>query len=88
MKRITDNEKILANYQTEFYWQDSQSWKNTPFCGVNIIPEEKDAVKRFKDLFEKIAETLKIDHSTLSDLIDDPVVDSRIFPKFFLNFFK
>ena len=63
--------------------------ERTPlFGGVNIIPEEKDAVKRFKDLFEIIAETLKIDHSTLSDLIDDPVVNSRIFPKFFLNFFN
>ena len=58
--------------------------EKTPlFGGVNIIPEEKDAVKRFKNLFEKNAETLKIDHSTLSDLIDDPVVNSRIFPKLF-----
>ena len=58
--------------------------EKTPlFSRVNIIPEEKGAVKRFKNLFEKIAETLKIDHSTLSDLIDDPVVNSRIFPKLF-----
>ena len=38
--------------------------------------EEKNVIKIFKDHFEKIVETLKIDHPILSDLSDDPVLNA------------
>ena len=40
------------------------------------LTEEKDVVKIFKDQFEKIVETLKIDRPILSDLSDDPVLNA------------
>ena len=42
--------------------------------------EEKDAVKKFKDHFEKIKETRKTDLPILSDLSDDPVLNAIVFP--------
>ena len=54
--------------------------------GDKVITEEKDVIKLFKDHFEKIVETLKIDHPILSDLSDDPVLNApflmllKIFP--------
>ena len=44
--------------------------------GDKVITEEKYLVKIFKDHFEKIAETIKIDHPILTDLSDDPVLNS------------
>ena len=44
--------------------------------GDKVITEEKDVVKVFKDHFEKIVETLKIDPHTLSALSDDPVLNA------------
>ena len=44
--------------------------------GDKVITEEKDVVKVFKDHFEKIVETLKIDSHILSALSDDPVLNS------------
>ena len=43
--------------------------------GDKVITEEKDVIKLFKDHFEKIVETLKIDRPILSDLSDDPVLN-------------
>ena len=40
-----------------------------------FITEEKDEVQSFKDHFQKIVETLKIDRAILSDLSDDPVLN-------------
>ena len=40
-----------------------------------FITEEKDEVQSFKDHFQKIIETLKIDRAILSDLSDDPVLN-------------
>ena len=44
--------------------------------GDKVITEEKDVVKVFKDHFEKIVETLKIDLHILSALSDDPVLNA------------
>ena len=44
--------------------------------GDKVITEEKDVVKVFKDHFEKIVETLKIDLHILSALRDDPVLNA------------
>ena len=43
-----------------------------------IITEEKEAIKKFKDQFEKIRKTLdfKINSSILSDLWDDSILNS------------
>ena len=40
-----------------------------------IITEEKEVVKKFKDYFEEIVKTLKINRPLLSDLYDDPVLN-------------
>ena len=40
------------------------------------MTEEKDVVKKFKDHFEKIVDTLKTDRPILSDLSDDPVLNA------------
>ena len=40
-----------------------------------VITEEKHAVEKFKDRFEKIVEILIIDLPVLSDLSDDPVLN-------------
>ena len=44
--------------------------------GDKILTEEEDVVKIFKDHFEKIVETLKIDRPILSDLSDYPVLNA------------
>ena len=44
--------------------------------GGKVITEEKDLVKKFKDSFEKILVTLKIDRPILSNLSDDPVLNA------------
>lgn len=43
-----------------------------------IITEEKEAIKKFKDQFEKILKTIyfKVDCSILSDLCDDSILNS------------
>ena len=41
-----------------------------------IITEEKEEVKKFKDHFEEIVKTLKINRPLLSDLYDDPVLNA------------
>ena len=46
--------------------------------GGNVVKEEKDVVKKFKDHFEKIVETLKIDRPILPDLSDDRVHNSIV----------
>ena len=40
------------------------------------LTEEKDVAKIFKDQFEKIVESLKIDRPILSDLSGDPVLNA------------
>lgn len=43
-----------------------------------IITEEKEAIKKFKDQFEKILKNIyfKVDCSILSDLCDDSILNS------------
>ena len=64
----------MANYQANF---PDKTIKNERINFANrdkVITEEEDVVKKFKDDFEKIWETLKIDCHILSDLSDDPVL--------------
>ena len=62
MKRIT-NIEILTNYE-----------RRTLVFGDKVLTEEKFLVKKYKDHFEKIVKTLKVDHPILSRLSDDPVI--------------
>ena len=76
MKRITDNKKILARVKPNF---TDKTLKDEGVALVNrdkVITEEKNIVKKLKDHFEKILETLKIDWPMLSDLTDDPVLNA------------
>ena len=60
---------MLANYQAKLLTRLSK------MRGDKVLTKQRDAVKIFKDHFEKIVETLKIDHPILSDLSDDPVLN-------------
>ena len=76
MKRITDNKKILARVKPKF---TDKTLKDEGVALVDrdkVITEEKNIVKKLKDHFEKILETLKIDWPMLSDLTDDPVLNA------------
>ena len=75
MKRISDN-RILANYQTNFTDKTLKDERITLVDGDTVITEEKHVIRKFKDDFEKIVETLKIDRPVLSDLSDDPVLNA------------
>ena len=55
VKRVTVNRKFWQIIKPNF------------IDGDKVVIEEKDAVKKFKDHFEKIVETLKIDRPILSD---------------------
>ena len=78
VKRITGNRKFWQTIKPNFTDKTLKDERINLVEGVNIITEEKDVVKLFKDHFEKIVETLKIDRPILSDLSDDPVL--KIFP--------
>ena len=67
----------MTNYQTKFYWQVSQRWERINLAyGDKTVTEEKYIVTKFKDPFEKIVETLKINRLILSYLSDDPVLNA------------
>ena len=68
--------KILANYQTIFTDKTHKDERITLVDGDKVITEEKDVVKKFKDYFENIVETLKTGRPILSDLSDDPVLNA------------
>ena len=55
VKRITHNRKFCQTIKPNFTDKTLKDER------VKIITEEKDVVKKFKDHFEKIVETLKID---------------------------
>ena len=61
---------MLANYQAKLLTRLSK------MRGDKVLTKQRDAVKIFKDHFEKIVETLKIDRPILSDLSDDPVLNA------------
>ena len=66
---------MLANYQAKLLTRLSK------MRGDKVITKQRDAVKIFKDHFEKIVETLKIDRPILSDLV---IISSSMLMKIFL----
>ena len=81
VKSIIDKRKFWQTIKPNFTDKTLKDERITLAEGGKVITEEKDAVKLFKDHFEKIVETLKIDRPILSDLSDDPVLnDIENFP--------
>ena len=76
VKRITDNRKFWQTIKPNFTDKTLRDERTTLVEGDKVITEEKHVVKIFKDHFEKIVETLKIDRLKLSDLSDDPVLNA------------
>ena len=76
VKRITDNRKFRQTIKPNFTDKTLRDERITLVEGDKVITEEKHVVKKFKDHFEKIVETLKIDRPKLSDLSDDPVLNA------------
>ena len=76
VKRITDNRKFCQTIKPNFTDKTLKDERIILVEGGRVIKEEKDVVKKFKDHFEKIVETLKIDRPMLSDLSDDPVLNA------------
>ena len=76
VKRITDNRKFWQTIKPNFTDKTLKDERITLVDGGKVITEEKDAVEKFKDYFEKIVEPLKIDRPILSDLSDDSVLNA------------
>ena len=76
LKRITENRTFWLTIKPNFTDKPLKDERITLVEGNKVIAEEEDVVKKFKDHFEKIVETLKIDHPILSDLSDDPVLNA------------
>ena len=76
MERITDNRKLWQIIKPNFTDKTLKVERITLIDGGKVITEAKDVVKKFKDHFEKIVKTLKIDRPILSDLSDDPVLNA------------
>ena len=75
MKRLNGNRKLCQTIKPNCTDKNLKDERITLVERGKVITEEKDVVKIFKDHFEKIVETLKIDHPILSDLSDDPVLN-------------
>ena len=75
MKRITNKRKFWQTIKPNFTDKILKDERITLVDRDKAITEEKDVVKLFKDHFEKIVETIKIDRRMLSDLSDDPVLN-------------
>ena len=76
MKRITNNRKFWQTIKPNFTDKSLKDDRITTVEGDKVIAEERDVLKLFKDLFEKIVECLKIERPILSDLSDDPVLNA------------
>ena len=76
VKRITVNRKFWQTIKPNFTGKTLRDERRTLVEGDKVITEEKHVVKKFKDHFEKIVETLKIDRPKLSDSSDDPVLNA------------
>ena len=76
MKRITDHRKFWQTIKPNCTDKTLKDERITLVEGDKVITEEKDVVKIFKDHFEKIVETLKIDRPISSDLCDDLVLNA------------
>ena len=78
MKRINDNRQFRQTIRPNFIDKTLKDERITLVDGDNVITVEKDVVKKFKNRFEKIVETLKIDRPILSNLSDDPVLNASL----------
>ena len=76
MKRITDNKIFWQTIEANFTDKTLKDEKATIVNRDKFITEEKDVVKKFKDHFEKIVETLKTDRPISSGLSDDPILNA------------
>ena len=76
MKRITDNRKFLQTIKPNCTDKTLKDERITLVEGDKVITEEKDVIKIFKNHFEKIVETLRIDPPILSDISDNPVLNA------------
>ena len=76
VKRITDKSKFWQTVTPNFTDKTLKDERITLVDGDKVITEEKDVVKKFKEIFEKIVDTLKIDRPILSDLSDNPVLNA------------
>ena len=76
MRRVTYNRKFWQTIKSNFT-DKTVNYERIAFVeGGKVITEEKYVVKIFKDHFEKIVETLKIEHPILSDLSYDPFLNA------------
>ena len=76
VKRITDKSKFWQTVTPNFTDKTLKDERITLVDGDKVITEEKDVVKKFKEIFEKIVDTLKIYRPILSDLSDNPVLNA------------
>ena len=76
VKRITNNREFWQTIEPNFTGKTLKDGRISLAEGDKVIAEEKDVVKKFKDHFEKIEETLKIDRPILSNLSDDAVLNA------------
>ena len=74
--RITNNRKFWQTIKPNFTGKTLKDERTTLVDRDKVITEEKDLIKKFKDHFEKTAETLKIDRPILSDLSDNHVLNA------------
>ena len=74
--RITDNRRFWQTIKPNYTVKTLKDERIILVEGQKVITKEKDVVKIFKDNFEKIVDTLKIDRPILSDLSDDPVLNT------------
>ena len=75
MKRITDKRKFWQTIKPNVSDRTLKDERVTPVERDKVITEEKYVVKKFKNHFEKIVDTLKIDGPILSDLSDNSVLN-------------
>ena len=76
VKRITNNRKFWQTIKPNFTDKTFRDKRITLVEGDKVISDEKHVVQKFKNHFEKIVETLKIDRPKLSDLSNDPLLNA------------
>ena len=78
MKRIINNRKFWQSIKPNFTGKTLEDERMTPVDGDKVITEEKNAIKKFMDYFQKNLEALKADYPILFDIKDDPVLNGII----------
>ena len=76
VKRLTDNRRFWQTIKPNCTAKTLKDERITLVEGQKVITKGKDVVKIFKDHFEKIVDTLKINRPILSDLSDNPVLNA------------